>query len=1536
MTSPTRSKRKCEIFEEKGTSGKKRKRKISASEDEDSRGTLSSKGYNGPSLSKIYNSSYRNNKPAELFRKDLISAMKLPDNEQLYPEDYWVISDSWKLEWERGVQVPVNPDSIPTASTKFRNKYTRKKEKGDFKIPKKYIKCTPDKFSNEWHAMSVAVADAEGVCRYDLDDLDVQWLKILNEERENCGLYPVDEATIELIIEKLEIDSFDNLQNAKKREGIEFDEDVICDVCRSPDTEEGNEMVFCDSCNICVHQACYGITNIPDGSWLCCTCALGIEPSCLLCPNKGGAMKSTRNGLKWAHVSCALWIPEVIIGCVEKMEPITKISMIPASRWSLVCSLCKEKDGACIQCSVKTCKIAYHVTCAFMNGLEMKAIIGETEEDGIKLKSFCRKHSKQKDISDTESESSPKKRNRKVKKELTMSSGERKSNFRYKSDTSEFYNGISVVNIAECLKVDKIIVDFVYQYWKLKRKANFNRPLLMPKIDELNNIGRNEKDYAKMKMFVHWRQDLERGKASSSLRNIHNEQLSKLQAKHQQDVDFLEDIRNFAKIRAAIEKEYGQALLKLATTYLQRKVPNINELKGDETEDQRTAYIVWKCLLDETEKIAKARLAAAEVYQQQVSENAKILRTNKMQLAKKCFDNIKRMQDEIQQCIQELDKTKKLYFEEEHMAHEIRDKAHDAEEKLKKKKGRIFQSISSLQKNSTKFSYRKEACEIQSTKARNDYILALVAANAHQSKYYNNDLPDVLQLLDCDIYEKIKEYIQLISRTELLTCAACQSSFNMVQDQAQMITRQYTLECFLQDNPVLAKTIQYAFEPCDNDTIDKISTEHNAGLCLSKEAKKWAMCIAKETRTLCDTWKEINKVQAQLINGDKNSENAGSDQPDTKTELENKLDELKLIVRKAETSKLKAEARIEALREGEVNVDEWMRTDVEALSLYETGDNLSRTGTISSRGSRKSSQYEQNVDDAASEANDSFYNSDFTDGGGTTETSTSAAGDTSATTIVEGSTVETTPATWDEAPPSAKWDDVPPSAKWDDVPPSAGWDDVPPSAGWDDVPPSETTDEAEYPETEIPVENEVQSSSMLIRCIALFNYQAANEDELSFVEQEELEIVAEGDGDGWIKARNYIGKEGFIPQNYVEIIDGQQLISSIQPAPASFSSVDYYIPEGEAEVPPPASEKTEETVESAPPQVEVVAASEALEEKKDSYCQALYDYIATCDEELSFCEGQMIKIVNKMVHDIDDGWWEGEIDGKIGLFPSLVVEEVRSEEGSITSQEASTPVDSAPPPAYTPPKPQFLTMPAQVILTQPTPEVEEQKPGGITSQNFQLELPKNQQSQYQTQFSASDNESEASEQEAAATEEIGNYAPLVSSPESPAHGQSNKEKEEVIPEQVIIITAPDDEPMANDDDNIPESPVEENEDLSKSTYRSAEEIDFDVGINGNIDSPVKEPESPTEKPKITEKGIIPDEDGSHKDAADKPKDDKNKDKDSKTSMIKSNKVEIENSDICSIKEDKTEDSQAVCSSDIKETSDKSIKSEEITQVDSED
>lgn len=62
---------------------------------------------------------------------------------------------------------------------------------------------------------------------------------------------------MEKTVEVLERHCHENMNHAIETEeglGIEYDEDVICDVCRSPDSEEGNDMVFCDKCNVCVHQ----------------------------------------------------------------------------------------------------------------------------------------------------------------------------------------------------------------------------------------------------------------------------------------------------------------------------------------------------------------------------------------------------------------------------------------------------------------------------------------------------------------------------------------------------------------------------------------------------------------------------------------------------------------------------------------------------------------------------------------------------------------------------------------------------------------------------------------------------------------------------------------------------------------------------------------------------------------------------------------------------------------------------------------------------------------------------------------------------------------------------------------------------------------------------------------------------------------------------------------------------------------------------------------------------------------------------------
>ena len=50
-----------------------------------------------------------------------------------------------------------------------------------------------------------------------------------------------------------------------------------------------------------------------------------------MCPNRDGALKRTDTN-SWAHVVCALYIPEVRFGNVSTMEPIV-LGLVPQERY---------------------------------------------------------------------------------------------------------------------------------------------------------------------------------------------------------------------------------------------------------------------------------------------------------------------------------------------------------------------------------------------------------------------------------------------------------------------------------------------------------------------------------------------------------------------------------------------------------------------------------------------------------------------------------------------------------------------------------------------------------------------------------------------------------------------------------------------------------------------------------------------------------------------------------------------------------------------------------------------------------------------------------------------------------------------------------------------------------------------------------------------------------------------------------------------------------------------------------------------------
>ncbi|XP_007454232.1 PREDICTED: protein AF-10-like [Lipotes vexillifer] len=113
------------------------------------------------------------------------------------------------------------------------------------------------------------------------------------------------------------------------------------------------------------------------------------EYRCELCPHKDGALKRTDNG-GWAHVVCALYIPEVQFANVSTMEPIV-LQSVPHDRYNKTCYICDEQGreskaatGACMTCNKHGCRQAFHVTCAQFAGL-----LCEEEGNGADNVQYC-------------------------------------------------------------------------------------------------------------------------------------------------------------------------------------------------------------------------------------------------------------------------------------------------------------------------------------------------------------------------------------------------------------------------------------------------------------------------------------------------------------------------------------------------------------------------------------------------------------------------------------------------------------------------------------------------------------------------------------------------------------------------------------------------------------------------------------------------------------------------------------------------------------------------------------------------------------------------------------------------------------------------------------------------------------------------------------------------------------------------------------------------------------------------------------------
>ncbi|XP_051540022.1 F-BAR and double SH3 domains protein 2-like isoform X2 [Myxocyprinus asiaticus] len=644
-------------------------------------------------------------------------------------------------------------------------------------------------------------------------------------------------------------------------------------------------------------------------------------------------------------------------------------------------------------------------------------------------------------------------------------------------------------------------------------------------------------------------------KVTQEVKHTHTEQLNRLQLKHQTDWDFLEDLKAYSQKKALIEKDYSQALHKLASQYLKREWSGA---PSEDLRDSRKVWAIWRSYLNGVMKVSQSRVNGCENYRSQISEPIKTLRVQKDLQLKRCCEQLARAQADLQVTIRDLTKTRKTYLEAEQTAQTVKEKADmDAKSKLS-----LFQSRSSLKRASVKLKAKKNEWKSKATQARNDYLLTLAAANAHLERYYETDLINSIKVLDGSFYDHVQSFLISLCQTELETSQSIQDTFQCLLETSSGVTQDIYQQIFIQENPVFQKATPFQYQPCEHDSVNELlkdsgtAEEHS----LNKEARKWATRMAKEHKNIILTQSMLSEYEES------------HQQDQNNNELELKMDDARECIRKSETLKLKADARLNLLRDVGVAVDVWLKSAMNQVTEELENE---RWATLN------------NTHDA------SFSHAVDFDGDEDEDTET-----------------------------------------------------------LDDSSSSPSSTHRNYPLT----------------CSVLYSYQASQPDELTIQEQEILELIDDGDMEDWVKARNRAGQVGYVPEKYLQLPTSSSLLCLLQ----SLSS-------------PDAQSHISSTSVEHEPEIETLTAQSSLNchASTINLARALYGYEAQTEDELSFPEGAVIRILSKHNQE-DDGFWEGEFNGAVGVFPAVLVEDLYGPKGpqahmSMNVQQVSPSVQDHPP-----------------------------------------------------------------------------------------------------------------------------------------------------------------------------------------------------------------------------------------------------------------
>ncbi|KAL4646128.1 SLIT-ROBO Rho GTPase-activating protein 3-like [Arapaima gigas] len=354
------------------------------------------------------------------------------------------------------------------------------------------------------------------------------------------------------------------------------------------------------------------------------------------------------------------------------------------------------------------------------------------------------------------------------------------------------------------------------------------------------------------------------------LRGQLSDQLKVVDAQLEPKTLLLQDLCDYLRRRGEIEAEYARSLEKLTERLTART-------KRKEQSEQSVAQC-WQVLLNMTRQESRDHGAMSECYSYTLTQRLSHCMEDTQRLAKRSKEVGLQMQEDLLKVTSELQMALKTY-------HQYHTNSLAAEGKLREvaplddkqtgkstdmspsqSVGQRRSTVKKIERQIEKRQVKFQEAELKCTKARNDYLLNLAAANASMSKHYLQDICTLIDCTDLGYHLSISRVMQCYLSTHYQAQQNLKESLQQLDNAVSRLDQSQDRAFLLQSHKAtFCLPFNFQYQPHEGDQVCEVSAEGQVKYELETRFQQLQTRLAAVTLETEEVSKTLRATYAALL-----------------------------------------------------------------------------------------------------------------------------------------------------------------------------------------------------------------------------------------------------------------------------------------------------------------------------------------------------------------------------------------------------------------------------------------------------------------------------------------------------------------------------------------------------------------------------------------------------------------------------------------------------------------------------------------------